>query len=813
MSAPDRLQQLLNQTELTGIDFVYVHENQDSLTIHFLHDQPPADLISELTKDHIHIQRLAGDQVDAPIEGMIWLSPAGSPTVLRIQTVSPRNGALYQLSIDDDHIDPYFNDLTFSFQAHCPSRLDCRARPHECPPETPVDFPVDYQARDFWSYRRALLDFAALKYPDWLDRLEADAGVMLAEALSALADEMAYYQDRVGREAYLETASQRRSLRRHARLVDYTVEDARGAAAWLDVQCAPGKNGVVPAGTDVWAIGDQGRQVYFETGRHLSDIQVQKPYAVDAARNTLQPHLWDEEDTCLPVGATDLYIQGHHKDDLPFDDFPEGRPSGKWVLLQTTPTDPAIPARAWPVRLVEVVNDQDLLMGEPITHLVWEKEQALPFEMDLRFLEVRGNLIPAVAGQTFTAFFYIGDLPETLALPNEKKALLTPAIEREGPNGAPVYLFSVPGSAETPLVWTVGGYSEAQPDLLLEEVGYDAGTDAWQTGTLWTWRRSLLGTPSSESLDTDFTLDDGVWRRVVGYRRTGREIVHQDYVVGAGFTLRFGDGEFGRIPAQGTLFCVTYRLGGGRRSNVAAGALTKFSPIGDVVESVRNPLPASGGQDAETAERVRQLAPEAFRELTYRAVTAPDYAEAAERLPWVQKAGAAFRWTGSWLSAFVTPDPRDSVVLTTDQRSELADQLDRFRQAGREAHLLAPRYADLEIEIEVCVEPYAFRGEVQEQVMIALFGKGGIRPQAGYFSPDRFSFGDALIRSSVEAAVQAVPGVRAVDLYRFRRRGYFRWRLFREAAYAPGMDTIIRIANDPLHPEWGSVKLKMKGGA
>ena len=79
-----------------------------------------------------------------------------------------------------------------------------------------VDFPIDYLARDFWSYRKALLDFASLRYPDWTDRLEADSGIMMAELMSALGDEMAYYQDRVAREAYLETATQRRSIRKHA---------------------------------------------------------------------------------------------------------------------------------------------------------------------------------------------------------------------------------------------------------------------------------------------------------------------------------------------------------------------------------------------------------------------------------------------------------------------------------------------------------------------------------------------------------------------------------------------------------------------
>jgi hypothetical protein len=58
-------------------------------------------------------------------------------------------------------------------------------------------------ARDFISIRNALLDFASQRYPDWTEKIEADAGVMLAEIMAALGDEFSYIQDRYAREAYL----------------------------------------------------------------------------------------------------------------------------------------------------------------------------------------------------------------------------------------------------------------------------------------------------------------------------------------------------------------------------------------------------------------------------------------------------------------------------------------------------------------------------------------------------------------------------------------------------------------------------------
>ena len=874
LTTPDRLQTLIEQDppKVTGIDFVFVRPDQQTLEVYF-HKPPSAVGISngDIEPKEIRISTRSDDGLPSEIAVTdVSLIPedltSGRPEHLLVNTALPGGYSQYLLHIDHLAVDRYFKDVAFSFKAHCPSDVDCLPKPHECPPEKEIDFPVDYQARDFWSLRRALLEFAAQRYPDWQDRgREADFGVMLAEVMSALGDELAYYQDRVAREAYLETATQRRSLRRHARLVDYPVHDGLAAQTWLDVTVKEGMSGSIPAGFDVWAMPDHGARIDFEVGHNLREMLEDeydpevlegnklkgKKYSVNSSRNRFEPHIWDEDDTCLPVGKTELFIKGHHADDLPFDDFPENGSPGRWVLLKTTPQNPAIPARAWMVRVILVkdkdedgnrlvdslICDPDTDKPTPLTRLVWEEEQSLPFEMDLETLEVRGNLIPVVAGRTEWKRFVIGELPENSTIPQQERRELGSAIEREGPKvdislkeetfdsdngrwvsrveydspcgrnrdqwcGSVAYLFSLPGTDEEGLVSIGDDVRASRPEVSLVEETFDQDKDRWvsdvnfespceRNRNEWCWRRSLLGVRSSQPLDKDFALDDGYWGRVVGYQRVGEEWVHLDYKSDAGKTIRFGDGQFGRVPTEGTVFKATYRLGNGRRGNVAGDTLTFFNPEDDVldaagllakagtlIESISNPLPAQSGTDPETPDEIRQLAPEAFRSVSYRAVTERDYGEAAERLPWVQRAGGAFRWTGSWFSAFVTPDPRGAVVVTKPQRLELAQQLDRFRQAGREVHVLDPRYADLDLEITICVEPSAYRAQVKERVLETLLGRRGLRPQRGFFSPDNFTFGTPLERSVLEAAIQRVPGVRAVDGIRIARRGWFDKRDF-----------------------------------
>jgi hypothetical protein len=809
MAVPERLVALQAQNVVTGIDFVYVYPTQTTLDVYFLRSPATltAPLPGTLAQSAIRIYSPSGgDSVPVvPVQSILWAVVDGRD-VLRIKTVEPGDFSRYRLIIDDPRIDRFFNDVWFSFKANCPSDLDCAPMAHECTPDPSVDFPVDYTARDFWSFRRALLDFASQRYPKWQDRLEADVGNMLAEVMSALGDEHAYNQDRIAREAYLETATQRRSLRRHASLVDYHIHDGLGASTWLDF--AVSLPGTIAAGT---LVTDALGKVQFETGRGFSESfaippALPKTYAVDPVRNVLLPHQWDEEDTCLKAGSTELFIEGAHAADLPLDDTPAGQPPGRWVVLVTKPTDPAVKARTAVVRLTTVEDTFDLVLPpqpRPITRLVWQSEQATTFELDMTVLEIHANIIPAVSGATQVRRFTIGPPADPVDQPS--------AIEREGPDQSVAYLFSLPDSDTRQLVFLGTSTDDSAPEIRLVAVKLIAGVWTAVPNGEWTWRRELLGTNSSLPISTDFRLDDGLWRRVVGYQRIGTEIVQLDYATGDGKTVRFGDGEFGAIPAAGTIFQATYRLGLGADDNVAAGTLTQCAlPI---VLSVTNPLPSTGAADPETPLQICQLAPEAFRYVTYRAVRPEDYAEAVERLDWVQRAGAEFRWTGSWLTAFATPDPLGAFALTDAQLEDAYLQLDRFRQAGRPAYVLDPIYANLDLVITVCVATSSYRGEVEERVLQALFGIKGIRPKPGFFSPDNFTFGTPLERSQLEAVIQEVSGVKAVEGILIRRRGWFDWREFSELTLTVEPNAVVRVANDPMFPSRGTVKLEMEGGA
>ena len=838
--ATNRRQRLLKQTTVTGVDFIYVHQDHATLDVFFLVE--PGSLSENLTFSDVSIRNLTtGQSVDvvSPIEWVdyglttreFWDAndedlarrwAEDTRLVARVHLAGPGGFGPHRLQIDHDRVDPYFRAVEFSFKVDCERNVDCAQIGPTCPPAEQTDVPLDYRARDFWSFRRALLEFAAQRYPDWQDRLEADVGVMLVEVMSALADEMAYYQDRAAREAWLETATQRRSVRRHARLVDYALHDGLGARGWIQVTVAEEEE-LDLTGTCV-AGGSEVEPIYFEVGTGMRD---DRRHLVSASRNWWHAYVWDEDAPCLSVGATELYVRGDQTSILRLED---GQLTVHWVLLRYEPEESTLPARCWLVRLRDASLENDPLALDPdpgsesrqsVTRLTWGEEHALPFELDLRTTTVHGNLVPITAGRTTTGHFRIGKA--------ERLGDLPIAIERRGPDNSVAHLYSLEGSDTVPIVWLGEDPRSAQPEVQLVEANNE--------DSLWNWRRSLLWPQSSGPDDRCFTLDDGMWRRVVAYPCGPEEHVHQDCACGDGTTIRFGDDEFGRVPPTGSVFRVRYRLGGGSRGNVPPDTINRVAPTAETGESmtssdhdvdvaperesspprtdrveITNPFATSGGLDPEPLDEARKLAPEAFRSIAFRAVRPEDYAEAAERLPWVQRAQARSRWTGSWLSTFVTADPRQQAGLSEPRKRELREHVDRFRQVGRDVHVLDPRYVDLDLRIRVCVEPDAYAADVKVRALRALFGEPARHDTQGFFEPDRFTFGRRLDRVALEAAVASVPGVRAVMHICKRRRGWYDWERFTGLSVEVGVNEVVRVCNDPLHPEWGVVEIKTEGG-
>jgi hypothetical protein len=838
MTPRDRRAAVLASTIFNGIDFIEIaNEQQTQLNVHFLNDVAvKGTLAAPPTID-------GGETIRSvavlPIADSDW-SFDEEHIVLTLRVAATGDFSTYQVTIPSPALDPFFDHVPFSFKAGCPSDLDCRAVPPPCPPSAGDAPPIDYLAKDFLSFRQALLDFSALRYPNWQERSEADFGVMFLEALSALADDFSYTQDRVAAEAALPTATQRRSLVRHARLVDYEPAPNASASVMLQFDVAPGITEIAH-GLAAIAPAPDGTPVPFETGTSLTERLIDplsgglRPAPPTSPANAMwnagliQPYWFDDSQRCLRAGATAMYLLGRGYAFQP----------GQSLLIETLAESSADPPIRQIVQLLDAgdvagawaIEESDALFPRPadapgagppfmtvptsppaaleptaVTRIAWRSADALTADRDLTRTTVVGNLVPAMQGRTTEGERFIvtstapGDqTPVTIVRTGARETLPDGTA---GPT-ATMQLYTLPAGR---LAWLAPPVTDTV-DTPLPEIVLLQQTDAGQT-VIWQWFRWLL---DAGQFDNAFTVDAA---RFVPLTRNSDNSVQFDYAGDNGDTIRFGDGIFGLVPDDGADFVATYRVGIGAAGNVAAGAVTRLAPdaIAAGMVSVTNPLPASGGADPEPLARIQRLAPQAFRATTYRAVIPQDYSAAAETLPWVQRAGTIFRWTGSWLTVFTTPDPLGSEEVTVAERTELIDLLNRYRMAGYESYVPGPQYTAIDLSIDVCALPTAFRGDVLSAITAVLSPAGPPGGPPGFFAQDNLTFGQPLERSTLEAAIQRVVGVAGVLCVRYRLRDKMLFYAEMPGTVAVATNQIIRCDNDPSQAERGSFQVNVEGG-
>lgn len=274
-------------------------------------------------------------------------------------------------------------------------------------------------------------------------------------------------------------------------------------------------------------------------------------------------------------------------------------------------------------------------------------------------------------------------------------------------------------------------------------------------------------------------------------------------------TLRFGDNVNGRFPEADTHFLADCRIGNGAIGNVGADTLVFCTDPG--VKS-RNPLPATGGTDPETADQIRRRAPQAF--LTQkRALTMADYASVAEQNSQVDRAVANLRWTGSWYTVFISAEPQGAGNLSPTLEKAVKQNVERYHLAGQDLELDNPQYIPLQIALEICVDPAYFQSDVQEALEDVL-GSGvsstGIK---GLFYPDNFTFGQTVYLSPIYAAALSVEGVTAVRATTFQPQGAPATTQYLDAGEIPiGSLQIARMANDRNYPNHGQLSLALECG-
>ncbi|UCE76721.1 MAG: putative baseplate assembly protein, partial [Gammaproteobacteria bacterium] len=682
------------------------------------------------------------------------------------------------------------SSLKFLFKVNCPNDLDCVAATGLPPSDAPAPA-IDYLSKDYRSFRRQMLERLSVIMPDYRERNAADIQIMLVELLAYAGDQLSYYQDAVATEAYLGTARQRRSLRRHARLLDYVVHQGCNARTWaqLAVTSAGSADGALLAQHTPLLSGWERQPVVIPPDETFDTVpatvvwfETLHAQRLHAAHNRIAIYTWGGAVTCLPAGSTGVDLHN---------DPPLQLQAGDALLLEQvhglgSAGAPPDPDRRWVVRLTGVNATSDPLSGEPIMHVGWSTQDALPFELcllaevdnagtpEMRPISVaRGNMILADHGRRHYG--------------NANEPGLSPSAPSEGAAFRPRLddrnlCFAEPYRHRDALSEPASTLLEQNPRRALGVVSLDDGENTW------TVQRDLL---ASDRFATDFVIE-----------------MEQDDTA----YLRFGDGKLGKRPSAGDSFVTSYRIGNGRAGNIGADGLAHVVTGLDGISGVRNPLAAQGGTAAESAEEVRRYAPQAFR-VQQRAVTTEDWVAAAQGYPEIQKARAQFRWTGSWYTVFITVDRIGGLPVLTDSRflRGLLAHLDRYRVAGYDLEIREPLFVPLEIRLLVCLEPGYYAPDIKAQLLQGFSSVINGDGTPGFFHPDNFTFGQALYVSKLYAVAMAIDGIRSVQVTRLRRWGKTAAGELAAGMIKPAVAEILRCDSNPSVPENGAISFDIHG--
>lgn len=653
---------------------------------------------------------------------------------------------------------------------------------------------IDYLARDFESFRRLLLDQMSVLTPAWTEDSAADLGHVLVELLAYSADYLSYYQDAAATEAYLGTARLRRSVRRHARLLDYFLHEGCNARVWVHITANAESR--VPAGALLLTKMSKGRAPVvtprdFPAAVRSGALVFETLHALDlvVAHNEMNFHVEDPRTGyLLPAGAVAAKLEYPgssvrgvgHKSALQSGD----------VLIFEEILDPitgsearANPRHRHAVRLTKVFTtgskqvEVEHVGFQPMTivQIEWAEADALPFPLYVgRYgrkpvTVARGNIVLADHGRRI-AHEDLPAVPEhvryrpslrqenlTYRAPYHHPAALT-ASAREAVDQDPRRAFP-----EIELFQADPAASLAEkPHALLHAAADVAGVDRMSTPAnpqsvvirRWNLQQDLL---NSEPSAPDY---------VVEMEEGGRAF------------LRFGFGNLGQPPAPGTLFFTRYRVGNGAAGNIGPDTIAHIvEPEGDgfarllrdgVITAVRNPLPARSGVDPETLDEARLYAPEAFR-YQERCVTTADYAERAGRFAGVDQARAVIRQVGAWRTVFLYVRRNDYQPLTPDFRLRLRAYLEPYRYMGMEIEIAEPDFAPLRVTLRIHLKADMQPTVVREK-LAQRFGDGTLADGSpAFFAPANFHFGESVYQSKVIAAAMTVPGVAWVEVTEFCR--------------------------------------------
>jgi predicted phage baseplate assembly protein len=580
--------------------------------------------------------------------------------------------------------------------------------------------------------------------PEWTDHNVSDPGVTLIETVAYMLDTVLYRLNRVPDRLYLKFLD----------LIGVHLHPPTAARADITFWLASSADEVrtVPAETKVATPRTESEEaIPFVTVEDLSIIPCRR-------QRVVVQKVDDEPQDVTPTIDDRRHVDGFSSPPLP----------GDTVFIGL---DEAVPRAAVAVRIdceidgVGVDPENPPLRWEAWTGTSWTRCDVDRDETG--GLNRAGDVVLHIPE---------GHKPSVVA---DHRAGWLRCIVTEPEEGQPFY--SDPPRIRDVSAFTIGGTTEAvNAERITEEV---VGTSDGVPGQVFDLLHRPV-VPSEEPVVVEVSDGDGWqgWETVDGFADSTATDPHVQLdaslgQVAFGPALREPDGDLrfhGAVPAKGAIVRVrSYRTGGGRRGNVARGALSVLKSSLPGVTRVENRAPAHGGVDGETIEGAKARGPIALRTRN-RAVTVEDFEHLArECSPEVARvrAVAASDDAPGVVRVLVVPavgdaDDRGSLrfehLVPSDEVLEATSAyLDERRCLGARVVVEPPTYQGITVVARVRPRPRVDGARLKTAAVTAL--NRYFHPLSGGPDGDGWPFGRPILVGEVYAVLQGVTGTELVE--------------------------------------------------
>ncbi len=271
------------------------------------------------------------------------------------------------------------------------------------------------------------------------------------------------------------------------------------------------------------------------------------------------------------------------------------------------------------------------------------------------------------------------------------------------------------------------------------------------------------------------------WTHVGDFAASGPDDMHfvldlSSGEVRLGPAVRLADGAFrryGAVPPKGAhLRLREYRVGGGRRGNVATRSISVMKSSIPFVARVENRRPARGGVDGEDIENAKVRGPIRLR-ARGRAVTTEDYEQLArEAAPAVARVRAVAAGDGAdagsvrvlIVPSAVSEQGRlrfDQLVPNEDTLQKITDRLEESRVIGTRAIIEPPVYRGITVVAKLKARNRVNPTRLQEEALAALYEY--FNPITGGPDGTGWPFGRPVNVGEVYSVLQGIRGTELVE--------------------------------------------------